>query len=350
MLLGQETHPICDRWAPRRRHWPGLPCVLVLRLPLRSAPMLERTALTRLLRAAGRRAGVIVIGHHRIGDATGRPGDPALFSATEDELDAQLRTIAASAQLIGPDDLEQAWDARGPHVLLTFDDGYADSRHAALPILEAHGARAAFFITTGFIDRPRLPWWDELTWIARQGGRPGSAAGWIAHYKLLPTDAAEQFVEVLAEQVGCGRPAASWAADEWCTWDDVRALQDAGMEIGAHTHDHPVLERATPARTRFEIGRSLDRLQAETGRRPRWFAYPVGGRDCFGPVARAELADHGVELAFSCYGGWNPGQPADRYDVRRLSASADEARLRAQVQAPAVFVGRTRGGGPASRR
>ncbi len=310
-----------------------------MRLPLRSASLLERAHLLPLVAALERRPGVVVLAHHRIGSPLEAPGDAALYSATQEQFDEQLRAISSVAQLIAPDDLEDAWQTPGRHVLLTFDDGYADARHAALPVLEAHGARAAFFITTGLVDAPRLPWWDELAWLARRSGRPDRAADWIAHYKLLPSETAEAFVDELAGRLGLPRAAPECAAGEWCTWEDVRALQAAGMEIGAHTHDHPVLARASPSRQRAEVRTSLDRLEAETGRRPRWFAYPVGGRDCFDLDTRKALRKSGVRLAFSAYGGSNSAPPADRYDVRRLSASIVPARLRAQVRAPRTFVG-----------
>ncbi len=311
----------------------------VFRVPLRMVPLVERARLLPLVAALGSGCGVVVLAHHRIGTATGTPGDPALFSATQEELDEQLRLIGSFAQLIAPDDLEDAMFTRGRHVLLTFDDGYADARRAALPVLEARGLRAAFFIATGFIDRPRLPWWDELTWIATLSAHPERAPGWIAHYKQLGADAAEVFVDELARRVGVDRADHAEAAGEWCTWDDVRALQAAGMELGGHTHDHPVLGQATPAQQREQIGASLDRLEAETARRPRWFAYPVGGRNCFGQDTRSVLRDQSIRFAFSAYGGWNPGPSTDRYDIRRITASADPSRLRAQLCAPQAFVG-----------
>ena len=47
-------------------------------------------------------------------------------------------------------------------VVLTFDDGYADNLHQALPLLERFGVPATVFVSTGFLDSPREMWWDEL--------------------------------------------------------------------------------------------------------------------------------------------------------------------------------------------
>ena len=44
-------------------------------------------------------------------------------------------------------------------VCITFDDGYADNHHVALPILRRHGLVATFFIATGFLDGGRM--WND---------------------------------------------------------------------------------------------------------------------------------------------------------------------------------------------
>lgn len=307
------------------------------RVPLRLAPWLRRTGLGALL-TTDRRPGLVVLAYHRIGTGAGTPGDPALFDATASEFDAQLRTLQQYADLVAPEDVADVAAAGGRAVLLTFDDAYADARHTVLPVLAAHGARAAFFVATGFVDRPRLPWWDELVWMAERSGAPaGTAAAWTTAYKALPSHEAEAYLDDLARSTGTGRAPASVARGEWCTWDDVRALRDAGMTLGAHTHDHPVLARAPRRRQARELTTGIARIEAETGVRARWLAYPVGQRDSFSTVTREVARDAGIELAFSAYGGWNPWEELDPLDVRRVYAPVTAERLRARVTRPALF-------------
>ena len=47
-------------------------------------------------------------------------------------------------------------------VLITFDDGYADNLHAALPLLEKFEAPAVLFAASGYLGEQRGFWWDEL--------------------------------------------------------------------------------------------------------------------------------------------------------------------------------------------
>ena len=52
-----------------------------------------------------------------------------------------------------------------PVVAITFDDGYADNLHNALPLLERYSAPATVFLATGWIDRGEPFWWDRLSAI-----------------------------------------------------------------------------------------------------------------------------------------------------------------------------------------
>jgi peptidoglycan/xylan/chitin deacetylase (PgdA/CDA1 family) len=271
----------------------------------------------RLLRRLAPWHGALVVTHHRIGEAASAWGDPAVFSATQEGFDAQLTAIARHADLIAPEDLEGVRRRRGRCVLVTFDDGYRDLVTHALPVLQAHGVRAAAFLATGFMDRPHPAWWDELTWMAREAGVPERAPAWIARHKQLPAAVAERRVAALSARTGTGRaPEPLWRED-WLTWDDVRTLRDAGMTLGGHTVTHPLLARLPEAAQAAEVEDGARRLAEETGRRPRWFAYPVGTPDAFDARTRRVVEAAGFDLAFSFYSGWNPWTRWDPFDVRR---------------------------------
>ena len=84
------------------------------------------------------------------------------------------------------------------------------------------------------------------------------------------------------------------------TSDDVRALHDAGMTIGAHTVTHPILARLDDASARDEIRAGRDALQAITGAPVTLFAYPNGrpGTD-YSPAHAAMVRDMGFAAALT---------------------------------------------------
>jgi peptidoglycan/xylan/chitin deacetylase (PgdA/CDA1 family) len=306
--------------------------------------VLAAASLGPLFKRLGTWRGVLVLNHHRIGDGERSPFDRSLWSSTADAFDEQLRFLAREADVILPAELEDALRSRrGRNVILTFDDGYRDNHEVAYPILRSHGVRACFFIATGFLDSPRAAWWDEIAWMVRRSERPQVERGpWLAaplaldggereqavgvlteRYKHLPSEDADRFLDFLAEATGSGRCEPAEAAPEWMTWDMVRDLSEAGMEIGGHTVTHPVLSRASAERQRDEIAGCRARVEHEVRRPMRSFSYPNGTIWSFDDRTRASLEAEGVRLAFSFYGGHaRPGR-FDRYDVPRSAVFAD---------------------------
>lgn len=277
--------------------------------------------------------------YHRIGDPGGSPFDHQLWSATTEELDRQLSFLRRDCDIVHPRDVpELQRRRRGRHVLVTFDDGYRDTYEHALPVLRRHGVPALVFITTGFLDERGVAWWDEIAWMVRRSARPAvPASPWMEGsvelvgdrepavqrllkvYKELPVTRTGEYLGWLAEVTGSGRFPAEAASQVWMTWSMVRELRDAGMVIGGHTVSHPVLSRMDRAAQAAEIAGCERRLREELGEPLRWFAYPVGGSRSFDEDTRAVLAEAGVELAFSDYGGYRRYDDWDPLDVRRIA-------------------------------
>ncbi len=132
-----------------------------LRLRDRAATALEVSGLGGLVRRVGAWRGLLVLNYHQVANRPEDPIDPSLWSATQDQLDEQLRFLRRHLEVVGPAALD-AGPGRRAQVMLTFDDGYRDNHDLALPVLRAHDVPAVFFVTSSFLDVPRLPWWGEL--------------------------------------------------------------------------------------------------------------------------------------------------------------------------------------------
>ena len=325
----------------------------------RAAWALSRSGAGAALRRLPTWDGVLTLCFHRIGGGEGSAWERTLWDTTLEELDRRLRFLRRHAEVIAPQEmlgLEAA--PRGPHVLLTFDDGYREWATEVLPLLRSHDVKAAFFLATGFIDSPRAPWWYELPWMAREAEVEALPSGkWLAEplrlggldrddaiealldaYKALPGEHCEDFLAWVAEASGSGRCDPRAVREDWLTWDMVRALRDGGMEIGGHTVDHPVLSRLPAESQREQIAACARRIEAELDRPMRMFAYPVGLPGSYGEQTKAALRDEGVRLAFGYYGGYaRDGQPLDPLDVPRVTGGMEPQILAATLALPQVF-------------
>jgi peptidoglycan/xylan/chitin deacetylase (PgdA/CDA1 family) len=310
------------------------------------AATLDAAWLRPLLRRLPTWRGVLVLNYHRVGDCADSPFDHELWSATAEGFDAQLALLAREADVVGPQDVaELGRRGRGRHVLITVDDGSRDNFEIALPLLRAHGLTATFFLATGFLDRPHVSWWDEIAWMTHHASRPlpdgAEAAGrrFTQEYKHLPAERQAGFLDEIAERTGAGRCDASAAEGMWMSWDEARALRDAGMSIGGHTVTHPVLGSLGEERQRAEIAGCRERIAAELEQPMRWFSYPVGFPGSFDATTRRLLAEHDVELGFSFYGGWLRSGALDAYDVPRVHVgpATSPARMHAMLRLPQLY-------------
>ena len=326
--------------------------------------LVSRSGLGRLIRRASGQHGFIVLNYHRVGNLEGQLHDRGLWSASADGFEKQLRFLKTECDVVEPQDIADLPSrGRGHYAMITFDDGYRDNYEVAFPLLSSAGLKAVFFLATGFLDAPRLPWWDEIAWMVHSSKRSGVAPTpelplrlcfdgdrqqaigqllWL--YKKLPSDAAEVLMDDLAQATGSGRAPVSLAKATWMTWDMIRQMRQAGMTIGGHTVNHPILANLPRFEQEREITGCAKRIEEELHEPMRCFSYPRGKPDAFTDETRACLYEARVEWAFSYYGGrnhlgHNRVDLLDHFDIKRLAVEADMPieRFEAMVTLPQVF-------------
>ncbi len=176
---------------------------------------------------------------------------------------------------------------------ITFDDGYADNHDVALPILRRHGLNATFFIATGYLDGGRM-WNDSLiealraTSLSALDLEPLGVG--LGRYALGSLDERRVAIQAILSVVKYLEPAhrlevvgriaqlagVTLPDDLMMSSDQLRAMRAAGMVIGAHTVNHPILLKLPAEGMRQEIRRSRDTLQQLLDEPVDLFAYPNG--------------------------------------------------------------------------
>jgi peptidoglycan/xylan/chitin deacetylase (PgdA/CDA1 family) len=146
-------------------------------------------------------------------------------------------------------------------VVLTFDDGYADFYTAALPVLLDHGFGAVSYVVPGFLDQPR-----------------------------------------------------------YMTSGQVRALDRAGIQVGAHTVHHVDLTKASGADLVQEIQGSRTALEKLVGHPVLDFCYPSGK---FNAAVLAATHEAGFQTATTELAGTDHGW-ADRLTWSRVRVMGGE--------------------------
>jgi peptidoglycan/xylan/chitin deacetylase (PgdA/CDA1 family)/GT2 family glycosyltransferase len=198
-----------------------------------------------------------VLVYHRVGPPI--PNTWPGLSISPEQFERQIRWLSEHRYSgIQPSDW-RAWRNEGKPlppkpILVTFDDGYADTAEYAFPILRRYGMRAGAFVVTGNVGATNV--WDE-------------ARGYVS-LKLM-------------------------------TEDQIRRWSHDGIEFGSHSRSHPDLTALSPERLEAEIAGSAEDLERITGVRPVSFAYPHG---CYDETV-SDCTNSAFDLAFTAEGGLN---------------------------------------------
>jgi peptidoglycan/xylan/chitin deacetylase (PgdA/CDA1 family) len=302
-----------------------------------------------------------VLTYHHVQDPRpGYPFDPDVADATPAQFKRQLETLARHFNVIGIEELIAGLDGTPlpPNpAMITFDDGYRSCLDVALPILREVGVRAVFFVASHFVAERRLYWWERIAYTVASRGRDRITLTYPQRIELdlTTTDAAAVLIKTVKNTTGLDLPrfldeltqasGAPWdpalerrLTDELImTWDHVRALADAGMDVESHSRSHRVLQTLNRTELDAELSGSRADLEAQLGRPVRAIAYPVGRTISGRPEVRQAVLRAGYRLGFSNASGSSLIWAAtDRYDLKRwaMDREMSDAMFLGQVAVP----------------
>ncbi|GBD14875.1 Poly-beta-1,6-N-acetyl-D-glucosamine N-deacetylase [bacterium HR25] len=259
-------------------HWPRLPLALVREdgawRVLWPGPAARRGPILPPRQPPQRSLRVPIFIYHHVLPSLPAEGLRRSLSVSIPQLEEQLAYLQARGyQTVSLVDLFNALYYGLPlpprPVILTFDDGYDDAYAHAFPLLKRYGFTATFAVVTGFL------------------GQPG-----------------------------------------YLTWEQVREMAEAGMEIVSHTAHHVDLAAAPPEQARQELRESRAALEEALGRPVQLLVYPYGepftraGSEARERVVRL-VREEGYVGALAALGGLWPleQRPDNVYRLYRLGVS-----------------------------
>lgn len=216
-------------------------------------------------------------------------------------------------------------------VVLTVDDGYEDCYSVITPIFDEFKVPGSFFITTEGIEQGGL-WNDKIgnaiintqkdeiivsgkkLFIGDEISKTKVLEDCLTKCKYLTLQQRGQFINELNE--ACRT---SFDQHDFLSEDQIRAMANAGMTIGAHTHSHPILAVEDDEVSYSEIKRSKDILEGIIGSPISHFAYPNGmiDRD-FDNRHEKMLEELGFKSGFSTSWG-HYSNNTNRYCIPRFT-------------------------------
>lgn len=295
----------------------------------------------RMVELAARRDCLLVLNYHRVGSPGFTEFDEAVYSATGEEFEHQVSYLRRRFTVLTLEEVVEIARSskpfRGPGILITFDDGYIDNYQVAFPILRSLQVQGTFFLVSNYLNDPIVPWWDQIAYAIRNsqqkrlrltypqtielplsnGNRAETIRRVLSFYKSPRTEDTSRFLEEV--KAAC-QPYRELSASTrlFLNADEAREMVRGGMAIGSHTRSHQILSKLSRERQFEEVAQSRTDLMRELGVSIEAFSYPVGGNNTFNEDSRSALQEAGYRLAFSFYGGLNPGKITDAFDIKRF--------------------------------
>lgn len=229
----------------------------------------------------------------------------------------RIVTLAELARTLRHDPEEAAGLA-----VITVDDGYRDFHEHAWPVLRKEGVPATFFPVTGFIERQTWLWPDLVEHLLEVTGNPDRQR-WqeiIDHAIDLPDADKWAYLKSLYAEAGIAWP--QGIPDDYApvTWDELRELAAAGIEIGAHTQTHCRLTRVDDAQLVRELAGARAKLEFELRQPVVSLCYPNGAPADYDERVMHAAESHGYIAAVAAH---FDGSQGGLYDLRRQAAGPD---------------------------
>jgi peptidoglycan/xylan/chitin deacetylase (PgdA/CDA1 family) len=225
----------------------------------------------------GRRTRILM--YHSIANLD---NDPNMLCTSPERFEAQMRHLERhNLRGVSITELRRAMSTGDDRNLvgLTFDDGYKDFLHTAMPVLESLGFSATVFVVVGMLGK-------ENRWKHTYNPRPR--------------------MELLGAM-------------------DLHEVTRRGMEVGSHSVTHPDLSGLKPQLLESEVKDSRQMLGELLGKEVEGFCYPYGSLD-----RTAVEAVRQAGYAYAC--GWRTQPEHSVYDWPRIPVSERDNDLRLAVK------------------
>ncbi|MHB8521315.1 MAG: polysaccharide deacetylase family protein [Limisphaerales bacterium] len=262
--------------------------------------LLRATQLHRGWRGPGPYLGVVLM-FHRVASARQMGDHPFTRDlwVTPEKLENTIRFFRTNRyEIASLDRMNEALltgRTEKPLAIFTFDDGFRDNFELAYPVFKKHQAPFAIYVASGLPDSLAVSWPYALEQLVEQVGELeleldaaqqriplGSVRSRTVGYSQLRetilsagTVKFAHCMEQIFDRYGINL--AEYSRGVSMSWDQIRQLAlDPLVTLGSHTASHFMLSRLTAEEAAAEVEQGKRRLETESQRSARHFAYPYG--------------------------------------------------------------------------
>lgn len=277
------------------------------------------------------RSKALILAYHRVLDTNEDFDlDKSLISASVKNFKEQMKYLAKNYNVISLEEflLTPKNNLKENTVIITFDDGYGDFYKNAYPILKKNKLPATVFLTTGFVGKKHVFWWDEIAFMIKHTkkkrlelagigeinlGSEKSLNKLKAHLKRVADAQKKIDLKRISEQLKVKFPKKQLSLN----WTEVREMAKNNISFGAHTVNHPILSKISEKEQEQEILASKRDIEKKLNKRIETFCYPNGHKGDYTEGTIRIIKKAGFKAAVTYHPGWADKSDND-FEIPRI--------------------------------
>jgi peptidoglycan/xylan/chitin deacetylase (PgdA/CDA1 family) len=279
------------------------------------------------------RSQITILMFHRIGPAKNAWLLPPTNTS---DFEDQMKYLSKTHKILSLNELATCLQVGKPLAkkvaIVTFDDGYKDNYQYAFPILKKYKIPATIFLVTGHIDTGNLFWFDKIRYIIWNTKINKLKLDGFGDFSLNSIKNRLQTIFTIVEKLKKIKDAEKndlmekliniskvdiphdLGRDVILSWDEVKEMNDWGIDFGAHTISHPILTKIPLEQAKFEILQSKKDIEKRLEQSVYTFAYPNGTYEDFD----TKIIDLVKESGFTCAVTTIPTIKASKMNLYKL--------------------------------
>lgn len=294
-----------------------------------------------------------ILTYHRIwdiDDVDRFPYDIELVSTSTTEFRWQMEYVRRHFTPITFATLGRILDGEVPAprrpLIVTFDDGFEDNFRFAFPILQSLSVPATMFVSTDYIGSEKTYWFDQLAHLlltAPNGhieisgldeplqlfdiaSRRAAVCCLLSHVKHVSNETRLTIIADLHRRLKCDEANSATELSRPMTWDNVREMSAAGIEIGSHTVRHPNLAQISADELQAELVDSKRSIETNLDRPVTTISYPFGQSYAVNADVCDAAQRAGYRFATALLFGTNRMQSLETHRLLRLAIENEHSR------------------------
>ncbi len=270
-------------------------------------------SLLKVSRIYGHPAFFVLVYHRTCASASNRP----YMATPADIFEQHIKFIKDNFKIMSmAEGLENIYERKEKEtcVSINLDDGYMDNYLYAYPVLKKYKVPATIFLTTDYIGKNPIFWWDRVFNAASSDEYATDRIN-----AMLRIEKESDIQRAIKEMEGEKPLSKKVQPSLMLGWEEIRKMKQDGIDFGSHTKTHRNLCLLSDEEVMEELSSSKKAIEENLGAGDIGFSYPFGIYD---ERIKSLAKKAGFGYARAGFKGFNH-KDADRFALASICAGPD---------------------------